>query len=78
MCQAKEKFLSQYTVDRHQKVVKYGETDVASLLSSLQVPNVSKPDCWGLVLKCYELRIRQHKMLNVNALRPLKHYSPRV
>jgi hypothetical protein len=30
--------------------------------------------CWGLVLKCYELRTRQHKMLNVNALRPLKHY----
>jgi hypothetical protein len=44
MCQAKEKFLSRYTVDRHQKVVKHGETDVASLLSSLQVPNVSKPD----------------------------------
>jgi DNA-binding transcriptional regulator YbjK len=44
MCQAKEKFLSQYTVDRHQKVIKHGETDVASLLSSLQVPNVSKPD----------------------------------
>ena len=42
--QAKEKFLSQYTVDRHQKVVKHGETDVTSLLSSLQVPNVSKPD----------------------------------
>jgi hypothetical protein len=38
MRQAKEKFLSQYTVDRHQKIVKYGETDVASLLSSLQVP----------------------------------------
>jgi hypothetical protein len=31
--------------------------------------------CWGLVLKCYELRTRQHKMLNVNVLRPLKHYS---
>jgi hypothetical protein len=30
--------------------------------------------CWGLVLKCYELRTRQHKMLNFNALRPLKHY----
>jgi hypothetical protein len=30
--------------------------------------------CWGLVLKCYELRTRQHKMLNVNALRPLTHY----
>jgi hypothetical protein len=44
MCQAKEKFLSQYTVDRHKKVVKHGETDVASLLSSLQISNVSKPD----------------------------------
>jgi hypothetical protein len=32
---AKEKFLSQYTVDRHQKFVKYGETDVTSILSSL-------------------------------------------
>jgi hypothetical protein len=32
--------------------------------------------CWGLVLKCYELRTRQHKMLNVNALRPLKYYLP--
>jgi hypothetical protein len=30
--------------------------------------------CWGLVLKCYELRTRQHKMLNINALRPSKHY----
>jgi hypothetical protein len=26
--------------------------------------------CWGLALKCYELRTRQHKMLNVNILRP--------
>jgi hypothetical protein len=25
--------------------------------------------CWGLVLKCYELSTRQHKMLNVNVLR---------
>jgi hypothetical protein len=33
--------------------------------------------CWGLVLKCYELRTRQHKMLNVNILRPSKHYSPK-
>jgi hypothetical protein len=26
--------------------------------------------CWGLVLKCYELRTRQHKVLDVNVLRP--------
>jgi hypothetical protein len=32
-------------------------------------------ECWGLVLKCYELRTRQHKILNVNVLRPTKHYS---
>jgi hypothetical protein len=29
--------------------------------------------CWGLVLKCYESRTRQHKVLNVNVLRPTKH-----
>jgi hypothetical protein len=32
--------------------------------------------CWGLVLKCYELRTRQHKMLNIKALRPSEHYFP--
>jgi hypothetical protein len=30
--------------------------------------------CCGLVLKCYELRTRQHKMLNIIALHPQKHY----
>jgi hypothetical protein len=30
--------------------------------------------CWRLVLKCYELRTRQHRMLKFNALRPSKHY----
>jgi hypothetical protein len=33
--------------------------------------------CWELVLKCFELRTRQHKMLNINSLRPLKHYLPK-
>jgi hypothetical protein len=46
MRQANEKFLSQYTVDRHQKVVKHGEIDDASLLSSLQVPNEPSPERW--------------------------------
>jgi hypothetical protein len=32
--------------------------------------------CWGLVLKCYELRTRQHRMLNIKALRPSEHYFP--
>jgi hypothetical protein len=49
MRQAKDKFLSQYMVDCHQKVIKHGETDVASLLSSLQVPNVSKPTIFNLL-----------------------------
>jgi hypothetical protein len=30
--------------------------------------------CLGLVLKCYELRTRQHKILMVKDLRPSKHY----
>jgi hypothetical protein len=34
--------------------------------------------CWGLVLKCYELRTRQPKnRLMVNFLRPSKHYFPK-
>jgi hypothetical protein len=37
--------------------------------------SIEEGTCWGLVLKCYELRTRQHKMLNVNVLRPTKHYS---
>jgi hypothetical protein len=37
--------------------------------------NIQESKCWGLVLKCYELRTRQHKVLNVDALRPTKHYS---
>jgi hypothetical protein len=32
---------------------------------------------WGLVLKCFELRTRQHKTVSVNDLRPLKHYLPK-
>jgi transposase InsO family protein len=32
--------------------------------------------CWGLVLKCYESRTRQQKMLMVKDLRPSKHYLP--
>jgi hypothetical protein len=32
--------------------------------------------CWGLVLNCYKLRTRQHKMLRVKVLRPSKHYLP--
>jgi hypothetical protein len=44
MRQAKEKCLSQFTADRHQKVMKHGDIEVASLQPSLQISNVSKPD----------------------------------
>jgi hypothetical protein len=43
----------------------------------LGMPSKTKDGCWGLVLKCFELRTRQHKMLNVNALRPSEHYLPK-
>jgi hypothetical protein len=46
-------------------------------LRLLALENLALGYCWGLVLKCYELRTRQHKMLNINALRPLKHYFPK-
>jgi hypothetical protein len=36
-----------------------------------------KGNCWGLVLKYFELRTRQHRMLNVKTLHPLKHYFPK-
>jgi hypothetical protein len=39
-------------------------------------PYFDGEDCWGLVLKCYESRTRQHKMLNIKALRPSDHYFP--
>jgi hypothetical protein len=32
--------------------------------------------CWSLVLKCYESRTRQHKMLIIKDIRPSKHYLP--
>jgi hypothetical protein len=60
-----------------------------SMIGSLLYLCASQPDimlsvcmcarfqaCWGLVLKCSGLRTRQHKMLNVNVLRPSKHYFP--
>jgi hypothetical protein len=49
-----------------------------SLASATCSPtNYAEVHCWGLVLKCYELRTMQHKMLNINVLRPLKHYLPK-
>jgi hypothetical protein len=39
---ATEKFLSYFTVDRYQKITKHEEIEIASLLPSLQISNVSK------------------------------------
>jgi hypothetical protein len=49
-----------------------------NLIKSLELSrkNLVVQSCWRLVLKYYELRTRQHKMLNVNTLRPSKHYFP--
>jgi AMMECR1 domain-containing protein len=38
---AKEKYLSHFTVDRHQKIVRQGEIEMVSLLTLPQVPTVS-------------------------------------
>jgi hypothetical protein len=32
--------------------------------------------CWGLVLECYELRTRQHKMLNIKSPSSFKSLFP--
>jgi hypothetical protein len=56
--------------------------DIPSLARSIgnrfitQIWTKGGRDCWGLVLKCYESRTRQHKVLNVNILHPSKHYFP--
>jgi hypothetical protein len=42
--EATEKFLSYFTVDRHQKITKHGEIEIAFFLPSLQILNVSKSD----------------------------------
>jgi hypothetical protein len=39
--EATKKFLSYFTVDRHQNITKHGEIEMASLLPSLQFSNVS-------------------------------------
>jgi hypothetical protein len=45
-------------------------------LASLDLQSPAGAPCWSLVLKCFELRTRQHKMLMVKDLRPSKHYLP--
>jgi hypothetical protein len=42
--EAAEKYLSHFTVDCHQKIIRQGEIDMKSLLPPLQGPTVSTPD----------------------------------
>jgi hypothetical protein len=58
---------------RDLRVFPYGQ-NIAAVVSA--VMNKDR-QCWGLVLKCYESRTRQQEMLNVNILRPSKHYFPK-
>jgi hypothetical protein len=41
---ATEKYLSHFTVDHHQKIIRQGEIDMKALLPPLQGPAVSTPD----------------------------------
>jgi glycogen synthase len=66
-------FIKDYELEIHYHLGKANV--VADALSRKSQVNIMDAHCWGLVLKCYELRTRQHKMLNVNVLRPTKHYS---
>jgi hypothetical protein len=75
--------LSQYAIDQVNTDLKKKNCFMRGLNDRLQRKMATCLDltysrCWGLVLKCYELRTRQHKNgLMVNALRPLKHYFPK-
>jgi hypothetical protein len=42
--EAAEKYLSHFTVDCHQNIIRQGEIDMESLLPQLQAPAVSAPD----------------------------------
>jgi hypothetical protein len=51
---------------------------IAKVDANVSIPNLRDDNvCWGLALKYYELRTRQHKMLNIDVLRPLKYYFPK-
>jgi hypothetical protein len=42
--EAKDKFLLQFTMDRHQEIIKHGEIEITSLLPSLQISIASESD----------------------------------
>jgi hypothetical protein len=54
---------------------KSGSVIVFLILYVVDILLIRNDICWGLVLKCYKLRTRQHKnRLFVNVLRPSEHY----
>jgi hypothetical protein len=71
--------INQATVSCDKRTIKLVSPSGKEVVTKLYLPKLEEGacHCWGLVLKCFELRTRQHKMLNVNALRPLKHYLPK-
>ena len=63
--------------DDHLAMIKQQNDHIAKLDAKIAEHNLENENfkfarsmCWGLVLKCYELRTRQHKMLNDIILRP--------
>jgi hypothetical protein len=56
----------------HQQVQRKKEkmAQLADLQRQIDEATEEVRHCWRLVLKCYELRTRQHKMLNDIVLRP--------
>jgi hypothetical protein len=49
---------------------------IPEVAEAVVIEDFYRGSCWGLVLKCYELRTRQHKTLMVKVLRPSKDYFP--
>jgi hypothetical protein len=65
--------LGDHARGRLREALHHGVRRAFAVLAShydVDLERVSEGYCWGLVLKCYELRTRQHKMLNVNVLHP--------
>jgi hypothetical protein len=54
----------------------YDAYDSHTMIASSSTVVHGRSRCWGLVLKCYELRTRQHKTLMDKVLRPSEHYFP--
>jgi hypothetical protein len=72
--------LGNYTKKEDQLMtVAFGTRPKRRLNRVMDTLNFEYPDyerCWGLVLKCCELRTRKHEMLMIKDLRPSKHYLP--